>query len=162
MPQITLLPSPVTSPEAQACMVAYFAELSSRFGQAFAPRPVEPEAEAMTPPRGLFLIARDEAGRIIGCVGLRSRAEGIGPACGEIKRLWVAPEARGMGLARRLMTAIEDAARDMGLTHLRLDTSRHLPEAQALYARDGWQEIAAYNSNPHADHWFEKRISPKG
>jgi hypothetical protein len=60
------------------------------------------------------------------------------------------------------MTAIEDAARDMGLTHLRLDTSRHLPEAQALYARDGWQEIAAYNSNPHADHWFEKRISPKG
>ncbi|WP_192931134.1 GNAT family N-acetyltransferase [Gemmobacter serpentinus] len=162
MSQITFAPCPVTAPEAQACMAAYFAELSTRFGEVFAPRPVDPDAGAMAPPRGQFLLARDAAGRIMGCVGLRSVAEGIGPGCGEIKRLWIAPEARGQGLARRLMATIEDTARAMGLTHLRLDTSRHLPEAQALYLRDGWQEIPAYNSNPHADHWFEKRLVPAG
>ena len=158
MSQIHLAPCPITAPEAQACMAAYFAELSLRFGQTFAPRPVDPDTLAMAPPRGLFLIAR-QAGTPLGCVGLRSSAEGIGPGCGEVKRLWVAAEARGQGLARRLMTEIEDAARDMGLTHLRLATSRHLPEAQALYLRDGWQEIAAYNTNPHADHWFEKSLT---
>lgn len=138
-------------------MAAYFAELSLRFGQSFAPRPVDPDAEAMAPPRGLFLVAW-QGGQPVGCVGLRSSAEGIGPGCGEVKRLWVADAVRGQGLARRLMAGIETAARDMGLTCLRLDTSRHLPEAQALYLRGGWQEIARYNSNPHADHWFEKRL----
>jgi GNAT superfamily N-acetyltransferase len=159
MAQILITPCPVNAPEAQACMEAYFAELSLRFGQNFSPRPVDPDAQAMAPPRGLFLVARQDD-RPVGCVGLRSSAEGIGPGCGEVKRLWVATEARGRGLARRLMSGIEAAARDMGLACLRLDTSRHLTEAQALYLRDGWQEIAAYNHNPHADHWFEKRLHP--
>jgi hypothetical protein len=58
------------------------------------------------------------------------------------------------------MAEVETAARGMGLSHLRLDTSRHLPEAQALYLRDGWTGIPRYNSNPYADHWFEKQLGP--
>ena len=147
-------PASITSPEASACMQAYFAELSQRFGQHFDPRPVDSDSLAMTPPRGVFLIA----GAGLGCVGLRSGAEGLAPGMGEVKRLWVAPAARGQGLALRLMAAVEAEARALGLHRLRLDTSRHLPEARALYLRHGWAEIAAYNQNPHADHWFEKRL----
>ena len=157
-PAIPLSPAPLTSPGAMACMQAYFAELSDRFGQTFDPRPVDPDPAAMRPPRGIFLIAGGNPP--LGCVGLRREAEGLPPGMGEVKRLWVAPAARGKGLARHLMRAVEAAARDMGLTHLRLEASRHLPEAQTLYLRDGWTEIPRYNSNPHADHWFEKRISP--
>ncbi len=154
MLQIPISPASITTPEATACMQAYFRELSQRFGQQFDPRPVDSDVAAMTPPRGIFLIAGDA----LGCVGLRSGAEGIAPGMGEVKRLWIAPSARGQGLALRLMAAVEDEARTLGLTRLRLDTSRHLPEAQALYLRHGWAEIAAYNRNPYADHWFEKRL----
>lgn len=156
MHPILIRPASPTSPEAIACMQAYFAELSLRFGQHFDPRPVESDAAAMTPPRGVFLIAG--AAAPLGCVGLRTGAEGLEPSMGEVKRLWVSPAARGQGLARRLMAAVEAEARALGLHLLRLDTSRHLPEAQALYLRHGWAEIAAYNTNPHADHWFEKRL----
>lgn len=56
------------------------------------------------------------------------------------------------------MQAVEQAARNMGLMGLRLDTSRHLPEAIALYRRDGWSEMPRYNDNPHADFFFEKML----
>lgn len=123
MLQIPISPASITTPEATACMQAYFRELSQRFGQQFDPRPVDSDVAAMTPPRGVFLIAGDA----LGCVVLRSGAEGIAPGMGEVKRLWVAPSARGQGLALRLMAAVEDEARTLGLTRLRLDTSRHLP-----------------------------------
>ncbi|WP_162528288.1 GNAT family N-acetyltransferase [Gemmobacter caeruleus] len=152
---IPIRPCPATAPEAMACLTAYFAELSARFGQTFAPY-ADADPGALEPPRGLFLIAG--AAEPLGCVALRTATEGIGPGLGEVKRLWVAPAARGAGLARRLMAEVEARARAMGLTALRLDTSHHLPEARALYLRDGWTEIAAYNSNPHADHWFEKPL----
>lgn len=154
---IPIRPFPADTPEATACLVAYFAELSARFGQTFDPY-ADADPGALQPPRGLFLIAGSDAP--VGCVALRTGAEGLPSGTGEVKRLWVAPVARGQGLARRLMAEMETAARGMGLNHLRLDTSRHLPEAQALYLRDGWTEIPRYNRNPYADHWFEKRLSP--
>lgn len=145
-------PCPIAAPEAQACLAAYYGELSRRFGLTFAPGP-DADPGAMEPPRGLFLIA-DGAKGPLGCVGLRDD----GPGIGEVKRLWIAPEARGMGLARRLMDRLEAEARVMGLHLLRLDTSRHLPEAITLYRSTGWTEIARYNDNPHAHHWFEKPL----
>ncbi|NJM84082.1 MAG: GNAT family N-acetyltransferase, partial [Tabrizicola sp.] len=78
---------------------------------------------------------------------------------GEVKRLWVARAARGAGLATHLMTAIEDQARRLGMTSLVLDTSRYLPRAVAFYRRHGWAEIARYNDNPYAHHWFGKTIA---
>ncbi|WP_051294364.1 GNAT family N-acetyltransferase [Gemmobacter nectariphilus] len=151
MTDITLRPVPVTDPQAQACLIAYYDELSRRFGTLFEPG-VEPDPTVYDPPRGIFLLA-ERAGQVLGCVGLRPDGAG-----GEIKRLWVSPGARGLGLSRRLMAAVEQAARDLGYARLRLDTSRHLAEAIALYRRDGWAEIARYNDNPYADFFFEKAL----
>jgi GNAT superfamily N-acetyltransferase len=75
----------------------------------------------------------------------------------EVKRLWVAPAARGRGLARRLMAAAEEAARNLGYTRLRLDTNENLPEAIALYRATGWAEVAAFTPFP-ATHWFAKTL----
>ena len=104
------------------------------------------------PPAGLFLVARLD-GRPVGCGALKVR----GRKLGEIKRMWVAPDARGLGIAQRLLDALETNAAQMGLDTLQLDTNRALKEAHALYARNGYREIPRYNDNPYAHHWFEKR-----
>lgn len=134
-------------PEAQHCLSAYFHELDRRFPGGFDPGPPADPAR-YRPPLGAFLIA-SRNGRPLGCVALS-----IPDA--EVKRLWIAPEARGQGLARRLMAAIEDQARAMGLARLRLDTNPSLTEALALYRSLGWSEIPRYNDNPHAQAWFAK------
>ena len=107
----------------------------------------------MAPPSGLFVIARLE-GEAVGCGGLKR----VDKATGEIKRVWTAPSARGLGVARRMLRTLEAAAREKGLKTLRLDTNRALTEAHALYRSEGYQEIARFNDNPYADHWFEKRL----
>jgi GNAT superfamily N-acetyltransferase len=71
--------------------------------------------------------------------------------------MWVDPAARGLGIAQRLLDAIEQQAVALGLRTLRLDTNRSLVEARALYLRNGYREIPAYNQNPYAHHWFEKK-----
>jgi GNAT superfamily N-acetyltransferase len=68
------------------------------------------------------------------------------------------PEARGLGLARRLMDEAEARARALGMAVLRLDTNRALPEALALYRVAGWHEVPAFNDEPYAHHWFEKAL----
>jgi GNAT superfamily N-acetyltransferase len=89
----------------------------------------------------------------VGCAALKVE----GGRVGEIKRMWVALSARGLGIAQRLLDALEEHAIGIGLQVLRLDTNRSLSEARALYARNGYVEIAPYNDNPYADHWYEKR-----
>ncbi len=74
--------------------------------------------------------------------------------------MWVAPAARGQGVGRRLLEALEDHARQLGLAILHLETNRALHEAQALYRRHGYQEVAPFNAEPYAHHWFEKRLDP--
>lgn len=68
------------------------------------------------------------------------------------------PAARGLGLSRTLMAEAERAARDLGITLLRLDTNSALPEAVALYQRSGWSEIERFNDDPYPDYFFEKAI----
>ena len=65
---------------------------------------------------------------------------------------------RGLGLARRLLGALEALARDAGLALVRLDTNKALAEAQALYLSAGYAPIPRFNDNPYAHHWFEKRL----
>ena len=150
---VTMEPADPASPEASACFDAYFRELEERFETGFDPAlTVSADPEELVPPAGLFLIARLD-GRAVGCGALKMK----GPGLGEIKRMWVAPDARGLGIAQRLLEAIERNARQMGLDTLQLDTNRALREAHALYARNGYREIPRYNDNPYADHWFEKR-----
>jgi GNAT superfamily N-acetyltransferase len=93
----------------------------------------------------------------VGCGGLKTHA----PGEGELKRMFVAPDCRGRGHARRILTALEDAARALGHRRLVLDTAAPLQEAMALYTKAGYRRIEAYNDNRYAAAWFEKQLSSK-
>lgn len=142
---------------ARACLQAYYDELARRFASGFdVARSRDPDAADMIAPRGTFLLAWSD-GLPVGCVGLK----GDGGALAEVKRLWVAPAARGQGLARRLMAEVEDAAQRLRIQVLRLDTNSALPEAIELYRKTGWVDIPRYNDDPYPDVFFEKRLQAR-
>jgi DNA-binding MarR family transcriptional regulator/GNAT superfamily N-acetyltransferase len=152
---VRIEPADPFAAESRACIHAYFSELQERFDQGFDPaRTVSADPEELVPPSGWFLLARLD-GVAVGCGALKIKDDGVG----EIKRMWVAPSARGLGIAQRLLEALEARATDAGVKVLQLDTNGKLVEARALYLRNGYVEIPAYNTNPYADHWFEKRSS---
>jgi GNAT superfamily N-acetyltransferase len=118
-------------------------------------------AAMFDPPNGAFVMGRsgDAAGPPLGGVGVRA----LRPGVGQIRRLWVHPESRGHGVARALMGGIEDAARDLGLTDLRLGTGDRQPEAVALYESAGWQRVRVGNDGrpvPPRHIWFTKQLTP--
>ena len=141
--------------EARGCLQRYFEELESRFKGGF-DRDAGGAAAIrdFAPPGGCFLIAK-RLGQPVACGAVRTFEEGIG----EIKRMWVSPEARGLGLGRRLLAELERAARNLGLRSVRLDTNESLGEAIKLYRASGYREIARFNDNPYAHHWFEKNLN---
>jgi len=152
--RVVVEPADPRSEPARACLQAYYDELGRRFAAGFdVTLSRDPDADDMIRPRGAFLLAWSD-GLPVGCVGLK----GGGEQPAEVKRLWVAHAARGLGLARRLMSAIEDAARELAVPVLRLDTNSALPEAIALYRRTGWVEIPRFNDDPYPDVFFEKRL----
>lgn len=144
-----------TAPEARWCFEQYFSELNARFEAGFDPsRSIPADAHELTLPAGLLLIARlrDQP---VGCGALKLHPG----APAELKRMWVAPEARGLGLGRRLLVELERHARNQGVEALRLETNRSLKEAIALYRSCGYREVEAFNDEPYAHHWFEKPLS---
>jgi GNAT superfamily N-acetyltransferase len=90
----------------------------------------------------------------VACGGVKR----LDDATGEIKRMFVAPEARGRGVARALLAALEETARGLGYERVRLDTGAKQPHAQALYASAGYAAIPDYNRNAYASYWFEKEL----
>jgi DNA-binding MarR family transcriptional regulator/RimJ/RimL family protein N-acetyltransferase len=141
-------------PAAQHCLGAYYDELDRRFPSGFdAGRSRQTGVDDMRPPAGAFFLA-SLRGDPVGCGVLRFHP---GEPT-EIKRVWVAPSARGTGLGRRLMARLEQHARDQGSTVVRLDTNASLTEAIALYRSTGYREVPAFNDETYADHWFEKRL----
>ncbi|MGW2813651.1 bifunctional helix-turn-helix transcriptional regulator/GNAT family N-acetyltransferase [Streptomyces sp. NPDC001415] len=143
------------SPDAKHCLRSYFTELQERFDTGFDPNlSLLPDAGELRPPHGLFLVARMH-GEPIGCAGLKLPAG----APAEIKRMWVAPAARGLGLGRRFLTELEARAAEYGRDVLRLDTNKALSAAIGLYHACGFEEVPAFNDEPYAHHWFEKHIS---
>ncbi len=142
-------------PDARAGIRAYVAELERRFPEGFDPGAgVTAEPHELRPPSGEFLVAylRSEP---VGCGAVKHhRAE----RWSEIKRVWVADAVRGLGLGRRLLGELEARAVAAGSKAVRLDTHRSLTEAAALYRSAGYREVAAYNANPYAHHWFEKNL----
>lgn len=137
----------IEHPHAQHCLREYFTELDRRFDTGFDPGAALPTDAAV-----VLVAVRD--GEPIGCGALKL-PDGA-PA--EIKRLWVADDARGLGLGRRLLADLESRAAAAGHRVVRLDTNRTLTEAIALYRSTGYREIPAFNDEPHAHHWFEKDL----
>lgn len=145
---------PPAEPRAQSCLAAFYAELSQRFERGFQVElSCDPEHADLLPPRGAFLLLTLD-GIALGCAGLKGTDHGYA----EIKRMWIAPAARGIGLTHRLMAALEDQARALGIDTLRLDTNSVLVEACAYYRKHGWAEIARFNPDPYPDLFFEKRL----
>lgn len=144
-------------PQARQCVQAYFAELGRRFDLGFDPsRSISADDHELRPPAGLLVLAWLRE-RPVGCGALKFH--GDGPA--ELKRMWVAESARGMGVGRRLLADLEDRAAHRGVGTLRLETNRTLNEAISLYRSAGYVEVPAFNDEPYAHHWFEKQfVSP--
>ena len=143
---------------ASYCLKEYFSELDQRFDTGFDPgRSLPAELDDMRPPAGLFVVATLR-GEPLGCGALKFHPK----VPTELKRMWVAPSARGLGLGRRLLTELEARAADGGSTTIRLETNRALAEAIGLYRSCGYQEVPPFNDEPYAHHWFEKRLAHPG
>jgi DNA-binding MarR family transcriptional regulator/GNAT superfamily N-acetyltransferase len=146
-----------TGRDAKYCLARYFEELAERFEAGFDPAlSISAAAEELTPPNGFFVIARLK-GDPVGCGALKCH-----PSYGEIKRMWVKGSSRGLGLGKRILNHLEDIARERQIPLLRLETNRALIEAQSLYKSSGYREVGAFNDEPYAHHWFEKRLSDSG
>jgi DNA-binding MarR family transcriptional regulator/GNAT superfamily N-acetyltransferase len=143
-----------TTSDARWCLQQYFTELDARFEGGFDPtRSLLPDASDLTLPVGAFVIARLRT-RPVGCGALKFQND----ASAYLKRMWVAPTVRGIGLGRRLLHELERVAREAGALVVRLETNRALREAIDLYRGSGYVEVDAFNDEPYADHWFEKRL----
>jgi DNA-binding MarR family transcriptional regulator/GNAT superfamily N-acetyltransferase len=138
---------------AAQCLRSYYGELAARFDAGFDPAlSISASPGELTPPHGYFVVAR-LYGEGVGCGALK-----CGPDVGEIKRMWVAESRRGLGIGRRILAHLEELARERKLPLLRLETNKALTEAQALYRSAGYREVAPFNDEPYAHHWFEKAL----
>jgi DNA-binding MarR family transcriptional regulator len=143
------------SEAAQFCLKSYFSELETRFDGGFDTAAGLAGASSYAAPGGLLLVAR-----------LRDEPVGCGALCfiegepDQVKRMWVARSARGLGLGRRLLSELEQRVRERGGRAIRLETNRRLAEAIALYRSSGYVEVPPFNDEPYAHHWFEKQLPP--
>jgi DNA-binding MarR family transcriptional regulator len=139
---------------ARFCLRAYFGEIAGRFDGGFDPARSLITDQEMTPPAGVFLIATLH-GEPVGCGGIKFPAG----APAYIKRMWVSPAVRGLGLGRRLLAELEARANARHAPAVQLETNQVLGEAIALYRSAGYREVPAFNDEPYAHHWFEKALA---
>jgi DNA-binding MarR family transcriptional regulator/N-acetylglutamate synthase-like GNAT family acetyltransferase len=146
---VTIERADPSSSDARWCLGHYFAELAGRFEEDFDPSRTLPALDL-----DAFLIAR-LSGQPAACGVLRT----LRPGVGEILRMWVDRPHRGLGIGARMLDALEAEAVALGHGSVRLYTNRSLAEAKAMYRARGYAEIARYNDDPYANHWFEKRLA---
>jgi DNA-binding MarR family transcriptional regulator/GNAT superfamily N-acetyltransferase len=140
--------------DARFCLQTYYSELKVRFRGGYDPA-VSPVVDAeMTLPAGLLLVASLH-GEPVGCGALIFYPDAVGL----VKRMWVAPSVRGLGLGRRLLCELEDRARARGVRLMRLESKDELSEAIRMYEASGYREVLPFNDEPYADHWFEKPLA---
>jgi len=147
-----ITPDDPESAAAQLALTSYYDELARRFDHGFDPG--EESFEEFRPPDGVMLLAVSD-GEPVACGGVQR----LDDRTAEIKRMWVHPDWRGAGLGGRILRALEEAAADHGRAVVRLDTNSVLTDAVSMYRRAGYTEIARYNDNPYAHHWFEKVLA---
>jgi len=140
--------------DAQFCLREYFAELGQRFDTGFDPASsISAGLHELRPPAGVFVVATLRA-EPVGCGALKFH----GDEPTELKRMWVAEAARGLGIGRRLLIELESRVAAAGSSVVRLETNKTLIEAINLYRSAGYREVNAFNDEPYAHHWFEKRF----
>ena len=142
-------------PDAQYCLAEYVAELNRRSTRSFDPS-VGATAlpHEVRPPAGQFFVAYLH-GEPIGCGAVKHHPD----APAEIKRMWIARGARGLGLGRRLLETLEACAKAGGARVAHIETGAVLTEALCLYRSTGWVEVPPFNDEPFADHWLEKELA---
>ncbi len=152
-PTVTIAPADPRSPG----VLALIAELDALMHALY---PIESahltDPATLADPANRFFGAFAD-GELLGCGGFLVTGEGYG----EIKRIFVSPRARGLGLARALMTHLEREARLLGLASLKLETGIHQPEALALFERCGFSLCGRFGDYPEGDPnsvFYEKRL----
>ena len=133
VPEIKIKIIAYDDPAVRLLLAEVMDELSQRYGGSGDDTPVA--AADFTPPRGTFFVA-DDGDRLIGCAAWRRHDNDA-----ELKRMFTTKSARGRGLARRLLTVIEESARAAGLNRVILETGSKQPEAIALYESAGYTRI---------------------
>lgn len=137
-PLVEITQDRLDAPRIAPLVAALELELQVRYDDEGAPgAPLDPAA--FVPPNGVFLLATVD-GQPAGCGGLRRHGDGVA----EVKRMYVAPDMRGLGLGRRLLAALEDCGRELGYARLLLETGTAQPEAIALYTAAGWTRVPPY------------------
>jgi GNAT superfamily N-acetyltransferase len=144
---------PFETPTSAGLVASYVAEIRAMYPEWSPNVPPQMTGADVEPPSGRWLVAYRD-GHAIGCAGLKRLDERIA----EIKRIYVVPEARGSGIGRALIAALEAGARDAGYDTVRLDTGAKQRASAELFASSGYEPIADYNGNPVAAYWFEKRL----
>jgi GNAT superfamily N-acetyltransferase len=145
------------SPDVQALAQAQQEEMRGLYGGEADIGPAR-EAAMFVEPDGVFLVVRGDDGAAVACGGIAR----FDTERAELKRMYVVPAARGLGLGRRILVELEEAARRLGYTAVVLETGDRQPEALGLYASSGYERIPCY---PPYDSralslCFEKRLPP--
>ena len=133
---------PFDGPDGAELLAGHAAELIHRYGH-----DTEPGAKPTAADVTVFLVARDDEGRALGCGAMRD----LEPGVAELKRMYVRPEARGRGLGRAILEALEDEARRRDVTVLRLETGHAQHEAVGLYERAGYRRIPCWGAYAEGD-----------
>ncbi len=133
---------------------AYFAFLGETLDPAGLDHDVAAWQQEYDGASGLLLLLVDRAGQVVGTAGVRR----LEPRVGELKRMWIRPVCRGLGLGRGLLERCLAEARALGCRVLRLDSERRLEAALQLYRSYGFKEIPDYNGNPRAEVWMEVQL----
>ncbi len=147
-------PAAADQPPGSDLLEAMIVELADFYGRIDRPGAPSAAPGEMAPPHGAFLVGELD-GDPVACGGVKR----LNACAAEIKRMYVAPAARSRGVARALLVALEDAARELGYERVRLDTGPRQPHARALYESAGYAPVENYNANPFATYWGEKTLT---
>jgi trehalose synthase len=150
---VEVRPEPPGSPASRALFADYLALVRERLPGFTPSEAIFGADEAFDEPGSAWLVLYDD-GAAVGCGGLRA----LEPGTGEIKRVFVRAGARGRGHGRRLLEALEAAARAAGQRRVRLLTTEVLREARGLYERAGYEVVSVHARDGRCDFWLEKRL----
>jgi GNAT superfamily N-acetyltransferase len=150
---VTFERADAAQPPASDLLAAMVDEMEPLYGRIDVPHAPSATPADFAPPGGSFLVGYEDGTPV--CVGGIKRLDD--EAC-EIKRMFVVPQARGRGLAKELLVALEDAARALGYTVAKLDTGPEQPHAERMYRAAGYEETDNFNANPFASFWGQKRL----